>query len=311
MRPDVPDVKVALLSRIVRGNAAAMRRLEAAGVEVVLDLPGYEALDEREWHAVAAGIDGLVVGLQPVDQAFLTAARRLRYVVRVGTGLDNIDLDAARERGVAVEALAGLNAPAVAEYAFALLLAAAKRIPEVDADVRAGRWGRRTGRHLGGRTLGLVGYGDIARAMVPKAQGFGMDVLVHRRRASADTVTLEELLRRSDFVSLHAPLTEETRGMIGRREIDLMDGTVLVNTARGELVDEAALRDGLVSGKVAAAGLDVFADEPPAGSPLLDAPNVVLSSHNAGYSDQALETIAAAAVDRLLAALTTPRQGVR
>jgi len=329
MRPDMtvrsepgagaarPGAKVALLSRIVGGNDRALRRLREAGVEVVLDLPGYQALggDMRRWHAAARGIDALVVGLQPVDRALIDAAPRLRYVLRMGTGVDNVDLAAAGERGVRVANLAGMNADAVAEYAFALLLAAAKRVPEADASVRAGQWRRFTGRHLGGRTLGLVGFGDIGRAMVPMAQGFGMDVLVHRRtpdpeadaRYGVRTVPLDDLLAGSDFVSLHAPLTEQTKNLIGARELALMrPGAVFVNTARGELVDEAALAAALARGHLGACGLDVFAAEPPGASPLLDLPRVVVSPHNGAYSDQAVDAMAAAAVDALLEGLARP-----
>nr|WP_246400874.1 NAD(P)-dependent oxidoreductase [Jiangella mangrovi] len=262
----------------------------------------------RSWHAVLADVDGLVVGLQPVDRALFDAAPKLRYVLRVGTGLDNVDVATAAERGVAVANLEGLNADAVAEYAFGLLLAAARRIPEADASMRAGRWERFGGRHLGGRTLGLVGFGAIARAVVPMAHGFGMDVLVHRRTpdpaadaaAGVRTVGLDELLTASQFVSLHVPLTDHTRHLIGPREIGLMDGVVLVNTARGEVVDEDALYQGLLDGHVAAAALDVFTDEPPAGSPLLGLRTVVLSPHNGGYSDLVMRRTAAAAVDLMI-----------
>jgi phosphoglycerate dehydrogenase-like enzyme len=307
-------IRIALLSRIVGNSAASMRRLRDAGIEIVVDLPGYEAIkaDQRAWDAVLRDIDGLVIGLQPVDRRLLDTAERLRYVLRIGTGLDNIDIDAANERGIRVASLAGLNAAAVAEYAFGLLLAAAKRIPEADVSMRAGEWTRFTGRHLGGRTLGLVGYGDIARLMVPKARGFGMDVVVHRRSGGQEQdgvrfVGLDELLAVSDFVSLHVPLTEQTRHLIGRREFGLVKpGVVLVNTARGEVVDEQALDDALGSGQVGAAALDVYSTEPPPPSSLLARRNVVLSPHNGGYSDLVMEQTAAAAVDSLLTALADP-----
>lgn len=305
--------RVALLSRIIGTDPDARRRLDEAGIEIAVDLPGYTGLmagpdGVSAWHAVLAGVDGLVVGLQPVDRAVFDAAPGLRYVLRVGTGLDNVDVATAAERGVAVASLEGLNADAVAEYAFGLLLAAARRIPEADASMRAGRWERFAGRHLGGRTLGLVGFGAIAQAMVPMAHGFGMDVLVYRRTpdpaadaaAGVRTVGLDELIIGSQFISLHVPLTEHTRHLIGAREIALMDGVVLVNTARGEVVDEDALHQGLLDGRVAACALDVFSKEPPTGSPLLGLRNVVLSPHNGGYSDVVMRRTAAAAVDLMI-----------
>jgi D-3-phosphoglycerate dehydrogenase len=301
--------RVAVLSRILGTNADAMAELDQAGLEVVLDLAGYEALggDDAAWRQVLATISGLVVGLQPLSAATFEAAPRLRYVLRIGTGTDNIDLDAAAARGVTVEALPGLNAPAVAEYAFGLMLAAARRIPEADRSMRAGEWTRFPGRHLGGRTLGLIGYGEIARLMVPKARGFDMDVITYRRSAAPDTdgvrqVGLTELLRQSDFISVHVPLTVQTRSMIGRREFELMrDGVVLVNTARGAVVDERELYRALVSGKVAACGLDAFENEPPGDSPLLTLPNVVASPHNGGYSDVITRLTALTAAQRLIA----------
>jgi phosphoglycerate dehydrogenase-like enzyme len=306
---------VAILSRILGGHPAAMARLREAGLEVVIDLPGYEALggDQAAWYRILAGVEGLVVGLQPMPAAAFDAARSLRYVLRIGTGLDNIDVAAAARRGVAVESLPGLNAPAVAEYAFGLMLAAARRIPEADRSLRAGEWTRFPGMHMGGRALGLIGYGEIARLMVPKAHGFGMDVLVYRRSAEPVTgggvtrASLDDLLRRSDFNSVHGPLTDQTRGLIGRREFGLMrDGVVLVNTARGAVVDEDELYRALARGKVAACGLDVFEHEPPDRSPLLTLPNVVASPHNGGYSDVATEMSALAAADHLIGGVTLP-----
>jgi phosphoglycerate dehydrogenase-like enzyme len=301
--------RVAVLSRILGTNPDAMAELDQAGLQVVLDLEGYNALggDDAAWEEVLATISGLVVGLQPVSAATFEAAPALRYVLRIGTGTDNIDLGAAAARGVTVEALPGLNAPAVAEYAFGLMLAAARRIPEADRSMRAGEFTRFPGRHLGGRTLGLIGYGEIARLMVPKARGFDMDVIIHRRSAAPDAdgvrqVGLDELLAQSDFISVHVPLTEQTRAMIGRREFKLMrDGVVLVNTARGAVVDESELYRALVSGKVAACGLDVFASEPPGDSPLLTLPNVVASPHNGGYSDVITSLTALTAARRLIA----------
>ncbi|HEY3751106.1 MAG TPA: NAD(P)-dependent oxidoreductase [Pseudonocardiaceae bacterium] len=304
--------RLALLSRIVGSDRAAMAHLTDAGVEVVIDLPGFQALDgdEQRWREVLGRIDGLVLGLQPLTRTHLDAAPDLRYVLRIGTGTDNIDVAEAHSRGIVVESLAGLNAPAVAEYAFALLLAAAKHIPEADRSLRSGEWTRFYGRHLGGRTLGLVGFGEIARAMVPKARGFGMDVIAHRRSAGTQDsdgvsmVSLDELLTSSDFISVHVPLTDATRGMIGARELALVKpGTVLVNTARGAVVDEQALYDALVDGRIGAAALDVFSVEPPGPMPLFDLPNVVVSPHNGGYSDLVTELTARSAAERIVAGL--------
>lgn len=308
-------VPVAVLSRILGSNPAAMAELAAAGLDVVLDLGGYDALrarpdDPAGWYQVLGQVHGLVVGLHPLPAEQFDRAPRLRYVLRIGTGLDNIDLAAARAHGVRIDSLPGLNAPAVAEYAFALLLAAARRVTEADRSLRAGEWTRFTGRHLGGRTLGLIGYGEVARLMVPKAHGFGMDVIAHRRhpaptRDGVRQVGLDELLRTADFISVHVPLTPATRGLLGPREFGLMRaGVVLVNTARGAVVDEPALHQALLAGRVAACGLDVFEREPPGASPLLALPNVVASPHNGGYSDLVMDVVATAAARHLIDGLT-------
>jgi len=304
-------VPVAVLSRILGSDPAAMAALAAAGLDVVLDLDGYDALragpdDPAGWYQVLGRVHGLVVGLHPLAAEQFGRAPWLRYVLRIGTGLDNIDVAAARGHGVRVDSLPGLNAPAVAEYAFALLLAAARRVTEADRSLRAGEWTRFTGKHLGGRTLGLIGYGEIARLMVPKARGFGMDVIAHRRHPQPDTdgvpqVGLDQLLRTADFISVHVPLTPATRGLLGPREFGLMrDGVVLVNTARGAVVDEPALYQALLAGRVAACGLDVFEREPPGDAPLLALPNVVASPHNGGYSDLVVGVVAAAAARHLI-----------
>ncbi len=304
--------RLALLSRIVGSDPSAMAHLAEAGVDVVIDLPGFQALDEDEarWHEVLGRIDGLVIGLQPLTRAHLDAAPDLRYVLRIGTGTDNIDVAEANKRGIVVESLPGLNAPAVAEYAFALLLAAAKRIPEADRSLRSGEWTRFYGRHLGGRTLGLVGFGEIARAMVPKARGFGMDVIAHRRSTATDDtdgvrmVPLDELLATADFISLHVPLTDATRGLLGPAELKLVKpGVVLVNTARGAVVDQDALYAALVDGRIGACALDVFPVEPPGPSPLFDLSNVIVSPHNGGYSDLVTELTARTAAERIVAGL--------
>jgi phosphoglycerate dehydrogenase-like enzyme len=310
----VGRTRVALLSRIVGADEGALARLEAEGIEVVVDLAQYEALmasteGEAQWRRLLATIDGLVVGLQTVDATVLDAAPRLKFVLRIGTGLDSIDVAAARARGIEVSALEGLNAPAVAEFAFSLLLAVAKRIPQIDATVRAGGWERTMGLQVAGSTLGLVGFGSIARAVVPKALGFGMNVLVHREHPNPEddarygvrSVGLDELIGASQFVSLHAPLNDRTRHMIGPREFDLMRATVLINTARGGLVDEDALRAALTDGRVAAAGLDVLAEEPPRDNPLIGLPNVVVTSHTAGYTDAVNASIANAAAEFMIA----------
>ena len=251
----------------------------------------------------------------------LQHAPRLRLISIWGTGVDNVDLDACRRRGVTVTNTPGVNADAVAEHALALMLAVQRRIPALDRDVRAGQWPRGLLVEAHGKTLGLVGLGEIGRRVAGFGRALGMTVLAWTVRgddarvvaAGARPAALDTLLRESDVVSLHLRLSGETRNFLGAERLALMKPTaVLVNTARGALVDKAALVAALRDGRLAGAGLDVFHEEPvPAGDPLFDLENVVLTPHNAGMTRQVIEAglhRAVENVERFLAG--TPRDVV-
>jgi phosphoglycerate dehydrogenase-like enzyme len=244
--------------------------------------------DDASLHRELADTDALLHVLEPVTSATMDAAPRLRLIHKLGTGVNTIDLAAARQRGIVVANLPGANAPAVAEHALALMLAVLRRIPRFDADVRAGRgWPLdplvpESLGELAGRTVGLVGYGAIARRLETILVAIGARVVHHRRDpTAAGWLPLDELLNVADVVSIHVPLTDDTRDLIGAdRLASMRPGAVLINTGRGGVVDEAALVVALRGGRLAGAGLDVFADEPlPPGSPLLALPDVVLTPH--------------------------------
>lgn len=210
-----------------------------------------------------------------------------RAIFRSGSGLDALPCDTAKELGIAV-----LNTPesisrSVAEHAVALLLASVRRIAHYDRSVRAGAWEEPNGMEWGldGRVLGLVGYGRIARHVERMVSGFGVRS-IHHDPFAPGSIPLYDLLSQSDFVSLHCPLTNETRGLVGARELSLMKrGAILVNTSRGPVVDEAALANALSSGHIGAAALDVLGDEPPAaGNPLIGLDNVIVTPHIAAFS---------------------------
>jgi len=239
-------------------------------------------------------------------------ARALRAVVRTGVGHDSVDIEAATLAGVSVSNLPGVNANAVAEYTMALLLAQARRLVPVAAGVQAGRWPREDGRELRGRTLGLLGYGAAARAVVPLAQAFGLSVLCttgvpasRRRDASVRFVELPELLAAADFLSLHTALTPATRHLIDASALARMRPTAhLVNTARGAIVDETALADAVRSGRLAGAALDVAETEPlPADSPLRNVPGITVYSHLAGQTAEARRAAGLDGARELVAAL--------
>ena len=238
---------------------------------------------------LAQGRAVLLNGHTYMDAALLARLPELRRIVFLGSGASSyIDMAAATAQGIAVDVIAGYGDRAVAEHAFALMLAAARQVAAMDRDLRAGRWEPLEGIELGGRTVGVLGYGGIAREFAGLAAGFGMTVLVWSRRRQADCpyeqVPLEELLPRADVVSLHLALTEETRGFLGGARIGAMKpGAILVNTARAGLVDDGALLVALRDGRLRHAALDVFDQEPLAkDSPWPGAPRATLSAH-AGF----------------------------
>jgi phosphoglycerate dehydrogenase-like enzyme len=260
-------------------------------------------LDEREMVELVSGCAGLIVGVDPVTKRVLEAGP-LRVVVKYGSGMDNIDVPAAEGLGVRVSSTPGANARSVAELAIALLLSLARSVGIHDRNVREGSWRRITGIELAGKRLGIVGYGAIGREVARIARGLDMDVVAHDplvESANVPLVPLAELYATSDAVSLHVPLTAETRGMVGADELAAMKSTAfLLNTARGGLVDEEALAEALGGGRLAGAALDGFAEEPLGDSPLRALDNVVFSPHAGAATFDAVRRTATRAVDQLL-----------
>jgi len=263
-----------------------------------------------------SAVDGVIVrsGTR-ITRDSLARAARLRVIGRAGVGVDNIDVNAATERGIAVLNAPSGNTISAAELAFALLLAIVRRVPAADASMRRGEWDRKSfnGTELYGKTLGLIGSGRIGSEVGKRARAFGMSVLAYdpfltEERAAAleiELCTLDDLLARADVISLHVPLTEATAGMIGERQLAAMKrGSYLVNAARGGVVDEAALQRALESGHLAGAALDVFAIEPlPADHPLRTAPNVVLTPHVGAATAEAQANVAIEISEAVRAAL--------
>ena len=240
----------------------------------------------------------------------LVSSPELKHVAVWGTGTDNVDLVGARRLGIAVTNTPGTATDAVAEHALALLLALAKKVPELDARVRGGEWPRGMLTQVAGKTIGIVGTGAIGSRVAQLARGIGMRIIawtLHPDEGRAlelgvQYVNLETLLRDADVVSMHLRLSEETRGLIGASELSLMKPTaLLVNTARGPLVDQAALVEALRSQTIGGAALDVFEEEPiPRDSPLLTLPNVIVSPHTAGTTAEALANGLNMTVDNIL-----------
>ncbi len=297
-------------------HPAGIERL-SADYDVIL--PDASPDDARHASAVAA-----VVRTFPITADWMDRRPALRIVAKHGSGVDNIDIPAATARGILVaNTPGGTNATAVAEGAVTLMLAVLRRVRDMDALMRHGRFDQRWSAELSdltGGTLGLLGFGQIARNVAKICgAGFGMTVRAYdpfvnaEQMRSAGVEKVDDLLElmRSDVVSVHVPLSEKTRNIVGAREIAAMpSSSIIVNTARGGLIDERALADALVTGRIRGAGIDVFESEPPpVDNPLLQLPNIVLSPHMAGVTSGSMKGMALAVVDVVAAAMKGDRPG--
>ncbi len=276
---------------------------------------GVELLRQKPWNLVVspgaalpteiADADGLIVrSATKVTRDLLEKAQRLKVVGRAGTGVDNIDVEAATHRGVLVMNTPGGNSVSVAEHTLALMLALARSVPQANASIHAGRWEKSSsGTELRGKTLGIIGFGRVGTELARRARALEMEVLAHdpyvapaaARELEVELVPLDDLLRRSDIVSLHTSLSPSTEKMIDAAALaKLKHGARLINCARGELIDEPALADALRSGHLAGAAVDTFATEPPKNSPLIGIPNLVATPHIAGSTAEAQEEVGTA-----------------
>jgi D-3-phosphoglycerate dehydrogenase len=271
---------------------------------------------ESDLRAKLAEADAWIVAFHPISPALLEAAPRLRIIAKHGVGVDNIDIPAATKRGILVTTAPSANDQAVADLTMALLLALLRRIPEASASVKAGHWERFLGVGLTGKVMGILGLGRIGQNVARRAAGFGVELIgadpqwpeEAAREIGIRRVDLPGLLAESDLISLHAPLTPETRGLIGAREIALMKpGVWIVNTSRGKVVNEQAMREALVSGQVAGYATDVFESEPPTGSPLLALPNVIGTPHMGTHTRESIRLMG----DRVAQAVLCAFRGER
>lgn len=275
--------------------------LTAAGFEVI-DPVGDPALTEPQLREYLPRADALLAGGERMTPEMFAIAPWLRVIARTGVGYDLINLEAAARHNVVVTITPGTNQDSVAEQTFALILALCRRIVAYDRNIHAGGWDRQLVAPVRGKILGLIGLGRIGQAVARRAHAFGMQIIafdptpnpIFEAEYRVRRTTVPELLSESDIVSLHVPLTPETRGLVGHKFLALMKpGAWLINTSRGGLVVESDLRDAVVSGHLAGAGLDVLNHEPPEpGNPLLGLPNVILSPHIAGTDLQSMSDMA-------------------
>lgn len=291
-----------------KADAAPLETLKAAGCEIVMN-PKAAILTQDEMIECLAGCDGVIIGVDPLNREVLQSAPQLKAISKYGVGMDNIDLEYAKERGIRVSKTLGANSEAVADYAFALMLACARKLLPIDAKCRKADWSKTTSLDVFGQTLGLIGLGAIGKAVVRRAKGFNMRILANEAfwdeayaaENGIERATVDEICQKADFISLHVPLLPETQGLINEARIRMMKQTcVVINTARGGLIDEDALLCALKENRIFAAGLDAFASEPPENGEWFALDNVVIGSHCGASTQGAVNNMSAFAAENLL-----------
>lgn len=292
-------MKKILVSLTKKEQAVAERVLAdfAAGKAVrVVSVYSAMSVDRASLLQEIADADGYLFGLESVDEELFRVAQKLKVVCKHGVGVDNVDRAAAARHGVTVTNCPGQNSNAVAELTLGLLIALARDIPQLDAEMKRGICASRSGTEISGKTLGIIGMGAIGKRLARYAKAFGMRVLAYDVVRDARTATeygfeytaVDRLLRDADYVSLHVPLTEATRGMIDRTKLRMMKKTAwILNAARGGVIVEDALYGALMAGEIAGAAIDSFQDEPPTGSKLLTTRKVIALPHIGGATDEA------------------------
>ena len=300
-------MRVAVAARSFARNAALREAIQSRFPDVSFS-DGESILGGDALVAFLRGHDAAIVGLEQIDDAILAQVPELTLISKYGVGLDGVDVGALARRGVKLAWTGGVNRRSVAELTLSFAIALLHRVPEVAFGLRDGDWRKLVGRELSGCTVGIVGCGHVGKDLVQLLAPFGCRILVHDIRDytafyaahGISPVGLDALLRQSDVVTLHVPLDASTRGMIGARELALMpDGAVLINNARGGLVDEAALADALASGRLAGAAADVFVAEPDPHPRLLAQPAFLGTAHIGGSSREAQWAMGQAAIDGL------------
>jgi D-3-phosphoglycerate dehydrogenase len=286
-------------------NLLASNQIETVQIDI-------NKASDVELAAALRESDGVIIGSRPITAEMIAGASHLKVVCMHGVGVDHIDLAATREHQVVVCNCPGANADSVADLALCLILAVSRDIINASASLKRGEWGRYSGTVIWQKTLGLIGMGRIGRGVALRAKGFRMRVLVYDPFVRAESIgeigaepaTLETLFEQSDYISLHAPATEATHNLINAQALSKMKSTAfLINTSRGELIDEEALYQALINHQIAGAGLDVYTVEPPTHHDLINLPNVVATPHIGAHSNEAITNVSMMAAQNVLSAL--------
>lgn len=278
--------------------------LEDFGFELIKNPKG-SILTEDDLIELVQDVDAIIVGVDPLSKRVLEHAKNLKVISKYGVGVDNIDLDYAKEKGIAIERAINANSDAVADYAFTLLASVARRVVEIHNACVKHDWQKRNALDIYKKSIGIIGYGAIGKGLAKRASGFDMDIMVYDPfLESVDIgrlVSLDEIIENSDFISLHLPLTDDTHHLINAENIKKMKkNAVIINTARGGVIDETALYHALKNKEIYGAGLDVFETEPPSDSPLVSLDNVVLGAHSAASTEGAVNNMGQMASENVI-----------
>lgn len=285
-----------------------LEMFEKKGYEIIKNETS-KPLNNREMSEKIKDVDGIIIGIDDLNAQIIKQARNLKIISKYGVGVDNINIKAATAQGIVVTNTPTANIDAVADLAFALMLALARRIPEADRETKAGNWKKFIGTSVWRKKLGVIGLGKIGKQVVKRARGFEMEILCYdiiqdeefARQFSIRYVDLETLLKESDYITIHAPLNTATRDMIGYKELEMInENAFLINTSRGGIIDEKALYNTLKNNKIKGAALDSYKEEPPENSPLAELENIIMTSHNGAYTKEAINNMGIQSAQNLI-----------
>jgi len=305
-------MKVLVTATSFKAGNPALKRLQEFADEIVLNPKG-KPLTEDELLPLVRDCDGYIAGLDFITAKVLSQCKKLKVISRYGVGVDRVDLEAAKAYGIKVCNTPGANTNAVADLAFGLILGVARKLPALDNQTRGGEWVRSTGTEIYQKTLGILGLGAIGKAVAKRALGFDMNILAYdpyldgpyAKANNIKPASFDDIIREADVLSLHLPLLDETKNLISADVMRKMKpGAIIVNTARGGLIDEDAAYELLKSGHLGGLGLDAYAQEPPEHSPLFELENTVFTPHTASHTREAVKNMSDMSVQNLIEAFT-------